>query len=322
VLQLFAAYQSPSSELFARGVLPTYPEDFARDVLSGQLPQVSWLQINDVWSDHPPDAPGLGEDALHQLLTVLTARPDVWAKTLLLVTWDENGGFFDHVAPPVSAPGTVGEWLTAGGSQPRGPIGLGFRVPMLVISPFSRGGLICSDVLDHTSTLLFLERRFGVEVPNLSAWRRHAVGDLTGALNLAAAPDGSPPSLPATITRAAPVAVACAQGGAPLNLVGQSPAPYPVPSPQRMPVQEHGRARRPSGVCRSGHGGHDGDVSVSDGNAHDMALVASGDGAATAAGTLGLPLTAPLSMGVGPTVAGLAVAGLVALRARVRRGIE
>jgi phospholipase C len=323
VLQLFAAYQSPSSELFARGVVATYPEDFTRDVLSGQLPQVSWLQINDVWSDHPPDAPGLGEDALHQLLMVLTARPDVWAKTLLLVTWDENGGFFDHIAPPVSSVGMPGEWLTAGGSQPRGPIGLGFRVPMLVISPFSRGGLICSEVFDHTSTLLFLERRFGVEVPNLSAWRRHTVGDLTAALNLAASPDTSMPSLPATVTRAAPVAVACAQGGAPLASAGQSPAPYPVPSPQSVPVQEHGHARRPSGVCRVTRDGHDDDVSVSDGTAHDVALVAAGDGAATSAGGgLGLPLTAPLPMGVGPTVAGLAVAGLVALRARAQRGAK
>ncbi|HXA29028.1 MAG TPA: alkaline phosphatase family protein [Candidatus Angelobacter sp.] len=249
VLQLFAAYQDPKSDLFARGVLPTYPGDFARDVLAGSLPQVSWLQLNDTTSDHPPDPPGLGEDALHQILQILTARPDVWAKTLLLATWDENGGFFDHVVPPTSPPGTPGEWLTAGGAQPRGPIGLGFRVPMLVISPVSRGGLVCSDTLDHTSTLLFLERRFGVEVPNLSDWRRETVGDLTGALNLAARPDASVPSLPATVTRDAPVAVGCAQGGALQNLVGVSSAPYPVPSPQRMPVQEPGRARRPSGVC-------------------------------------------------------------------------
>jgi phospholipase C len=248
VLQLFKAYQDPSSQLFARGVLPTYPGDFAADVLSGRLPQVSWVQIDDVASDHPPDAPGLGEDALHQLLTILTARPDVWAKTLLLVTWDENGGFFDHVAPPTAPSGTAGEWLTTGG-QPRGPIGLGFRVPMLVISPLSRGGLVCSDVLDHTSTLLFLERRFGVEVPNLSAWRRETVGDLTQALNLAAAPDTSIPPLPATVARDAPVVAACAQSGAPLNLLGASPAPYPVPSPQQMPAQEPGHARRPSGVC-------------------------------------------------------------------------
>ena len=253
VLQFFPKYLDPSSQLFANGVLPTYPEDFTRDVLSGELPQVSWLQLNDVVSDHPPDAPGLGEDALSQLITILTARPDVWAKTLLLATWDENGGFFDHVVPPTSPAGTPQEWLTAGGTQPRGPIGLGFRVPLLVISPFSRGGFVCSDVFDHTSTLLFLERRFGVEVANLSDWRRATVGDLTAALNIVA-PDTSAPSLPATVLRDAPVLVACAQGEALLNSANQTPPPYPVPSPQSMPVQEPGRPRRPSGLC-----GHDGD---------------------------------------------------------------
>ena len=71
-------------------------------------------------------------------------------------------------------PGTPGEYLTvpdisnnSGGIN--GPIGLGFRVPLLVVSPFSRGGFLCSDVFDHTSLLRFLETRFGVEVPNLSA---------------------------------------------------------------------------------------------------------------------------------------------------------
>ena len=315
VLQLFAAYQDPSTELFARGVLPTFPGDFTRDVLTGALPQVSWLQIDDATSDHPPDAPGLGEDALNQILTILTARPDVWAKTLLLVTWDENGGFFDHVAPPTSPAGTPLEWLTAGGAQPRGPIGLGFRVPMLVISPFSRGGLICSDVLDHTSTLLFLERRFGVEVPNLSEWRRETVGDLTGVLNLAVTPDATRPSLPATVARDVPVAVACAQGGAPLNLVGAPASAYPVPSPQRMPVQEHGHARRPSGVVCGDDGDHGGgDVAARD--RHDATLAASADGPPTITGTVGLPLTAPATVGIAPSLAAAAIAALVALRAR------
>ncbi len=272
VLQLFAAYQDPSTELYARGVLPTFPEDFTRDVLSGELPQVSWLQIDDVTSDHPPDAPGLGEDALSQIIDILTARSDVWARTLLLVTWDENGGFFDHVAPPTAPAGTQQEWLTAGGAQPRGPIGLGFRVPMLVISPFSRGGLVCSDVLDHTSTLLLLERRFGVEVPNLSAWRRATVGDLTGALNLAEPADASRPPLPIPTLRDAPVAVACMQNGAPLNDAGATAAAYPVPSPQSMPAQEPGRARRPSGACGA-HGDDSGDSGDS-GSSRDTATAA------------------------------------------------
>ncbi len=67
---------------------------------------------------------------------------------------------------------------------------------MLVVSPFARGGLVCSDTFDHTSTLRFLESRFGVEVPNLSQWRRSVTGDLTSAFNFAAKPKVGHPGLP------------------------------------------------------------------------------------------------------------------------------
>ena len=87
--------------------------------------------------------------------------------------------------PPVTAPpGTPGEYLT--GTLPSaaegiaGPVGLGFRTPCLVVSPFSRGGYVCSQTFDHTSLLRFIETRFGVEVPNLPAWRRSVTGDMTG----------------------------------------------------------------------------------------------------------------------------------------------
>ena len=76
-----------------------------------------------------------------------------------------------------------------------GPIGLGIRVPMIIMSPFSRGGFLCSDTFDHTSILRFLETRFGVEVPNLSAWRREVTGDLTSAFNFAG-PNKRGPVLP------------------------------------------------------------------------------------------------------------------------------
>ena len=112
----------------------------------------------------------------------------VWDKTALFVTWDENGGFFDHVVPPTPPPGTPDEYLTVpdisnNSEGINGPIGFGFRVPLLVLSPYSRGGFLCSDAFDHTSLLRFLETRFGVEVPNLSAWRRENAGDLTSAFN-------------------------------------------------------------------------------------------------------------------------------------------
>ena len=86
----------------------------------------------------------------------------MWAQSAFILNYDENDGQFDHVAPPVPEPGTPGEFV--GGL----PIGLGFRVPCLIVSPFSRGGFVCSDTFDHTSTLQLLEARFGVEVPNLT----------------------------------------------------------------------------------------------------------------------------------------------------------
>jgi phospholipase C len=118
---------------------------------------------------------------------------------------------------------------------------LGFRVPMLVVSPFSRGGFVSSDLFDHTSVLRFLETRFGAEVPNLSAWRRAAVGDLTSAFNFKA-PDKSLPSLPSTLQAAPQLIQECVA-----NLAGTTP--YPVPSTQTAPTQESGTAPKPSGIC-------------------------------------------------------------------------
>jgi phospholipase C len=196
-----------------------------------------------------------GEVALAQVLNGLVSNPAVWEKTALFATYDENGGFFDHVPPPVPAPGTPGEYLTieplpsiAGGF--RGPIGLGFRVPMLVISPFTRGGFVCSRTFDHTSVLRFLERRFGPEVPNLSRWRRGHTGDMTQAFNFAAEPDTSVPTLPApSLTDVRVLGSDCPTQSPD---VGNAEFPtvqgYTLPAPpQSMPTQERGKVRRPSG---------------------------------------------------------------------------
>ena len=185
-------------------------------------------------------------------MSALTANPALWAKTLLLITYDENGGFFDHIAPVTAPPGTPGEFVTApavpdptviGSPAIAGPIGLGFRVPTLIVSPFSRGGFVSSDLFDHTSVLRFLETRFGAEVPNLSAWRRATLGDLTSALNLKK-PDRSIPNLPSTLPAVPQVIQQCIA-----NLAGT--IPYTAPSTQTLPPQESGTATRPSGVCQS-----------------------------------------------------------------------
>src|SRR6516165_7784583 len=153
------------------------------------MPRGWWLPGRSLAEcEHPAAPPEWGEYLVQQILNILVSNPGVWAQTVFIVNYDENGGFFDHVPPPTAPTGTAGEYLTtlpaaAGGIA--GPIGLGFRTPCLVVSPFSRGGYRYSGVLDHTSLLRFIETRFGVAVPNLTAWRREATGDMTGALALA-----------------------------------------------------------------------------------------------------------------------------------------
>ncbi|MHB8340259.1 MAG: alkaline phosphatase family protein, partial [Mycobacteriales bacterium] len=252
VLPFFKAYNDPSSPLFANAFGSQYPATLAADVAAGTLPSVSWILPSVTQSEHPAAPPEYGEYAVSQVLSILTSNPSVWERTALFLTYDENGGFFDHVPPPVAPPGTPGEYVTAhplpsDASGIAGPIGLGFRVPMLVISPFSRGGYVCSEVFDHTSMLRFLETRFGVAVPNLTPWRRGAVGDLTGAFSFGLPPQPAVPSLPATSLAAPDVVEECIPAGV-TGTEDQAPA-YPVPATNTVPTQEPGSAPAPVTAC-------------------------------------------------------------------------
>lgn len=243
VLPRFSQYRNPSSPLNRNGLQQTYPDDFLTDLRTGKLPKVSWISTPAGYDEHPPAPPSYGMHFTDQLLRTLTAVPEVWSRTVLFLMYDENDGFFDHVAPPVAPKGTAGEYLTVRPLPPAaegvdGPIGLGVRVPLLVISPFSRGGYVCSQVFDHTSQLRFLEERFGVKAPGISEWRRRTVGDLTATLHLGHA-DTSKATLPAT-SNAVPA------GCTGENLLGVDDVKprAAVPDPQSMPTQEPGRARR------------------------------------------------------------------------------
>jgi phospholipase C len=168
----------------------------------------------------------------------------VWSRTALLLTYDENDGFFDHVVPPYPPPSPVqgqstvdiaGELFHPSGTDTHvaGPYGLGQRVPMLVISPWSKGGWVCSEVFDHTSIVRFIERRFGVPEPNISPWRRAVCGDLTSAFDFGSG-DTALPALPDT------------GGYAPPDHDRHGDyVPTPPPNP-RLPRQERGlRPARP-----------------------------------------------------------------------------
>lgn len=204
---------------------------FDADVRNGTLPQVSWLVAPYVMTEHPAATPAYGESLTARLLAILAANPAVWSKTVFIINYDENGGFFDHAAPHLPAIhrdlglSTVD---TSTENYKGVPVGLGVRVPMLVVSPWSRGGWVNSQVFDHTSILRFLEQRFGVVEPNISAWRRAVCGDLTSTLEFADA-DRSWPALPGTRTHIGDADAAC-----------RLPAPR-APQTQSLPIQEPGR---------------------------------------------------------------------------------
>jgi phospholipase C len=178
---------------------------FRQDVKQGTLPTVSWLVAPENFSDHP-GAPWYGAWYLSEAIDILTQNPEVWKKTIFILCYDENDGYFDHVPPFVpphpdkpesglTSPGidTRTEYVMLEQDLKRKPaaqaressIGLGYRVPLVIASPWSRGGQVCSQVFDHTSILQFMEKwlthKTGkpVDEPNISAWRRTVCGDLT-----------------------------------------------------------------------------------------------------------------------------------------------
>lgn len=274
VLAYFKDFVNPLSPLFLQAFgSQAFPIDFAADCLTGQLPQVTWLLADLIDTEHAPAPIEWGQDIVHTVLTALL-NSGLWKKTAVIITWDENGGFFDHVAPPTPTTDPGGEFLahatTAGDSGTvLGPIGLGFRVPALLVSPFSGNEnpsgapLVCSDAFDHTSLLRFLETRFNVPIPardpvsqtpGLSPWRRGAVGDLTSAFNFSGGMNPQIPNLPITNRVDPRVLTECV---IPLDIgsLDATTAPiaqgYPVPPVNHMPTQEHspGPVKRPSGPC-------------------------------------------------------------------------
>lgn len=213
--------------LFERGLrrVPTgtLADEFARDVAAGTLPEVSYLVPSAVDSEHPSvSSPVHSATVVYKVLDALGRNPDVWRRTVVLINYDENDGFFDHVPPPVPSPElTEEQW------QGR-PTGLGVRVPLLVVSPWTVGGYVCSEVFDHTSVIRLLERWTGVEEPNIGAWRRRITGDLTSAFDFTRARRQPGTERPAAIPP-----------------FGGRWQPKP-PAVQHMPVQEPGtRPARP-----------------------------------------------------------------------------
>lgn len=210
----------PESQLFQRGMAHHSLERLRQDVMDGTLPAVSWVLPPMKWSEHPSaSTPIQGAEFTAQVLDALTANPAVWGQTVFFQTFDENDGLFDHVPPP-APPSIELDGSFAGGSTldlaghyfddhedkytsrddnssgTTRAFGLGPRVPMYVVSPWSKGGWVNSEVADHTSVGQFLEKRFGVTIPGISPWHRAVCSDLTSCFDFAAREDAVFPALP------------------------------------------------------------------------------------------------------------------------------
>lgn len=208
-------------QLYDRGLYRSRPgtlaAEFRKDVESGKLPQVSYLVPSEVDSEHPSgSSPAASATLLYQVLDAIASDPGLWAKTAVIVNFDENDGYFDHVPPPRPPLSVGSEWVAGQ------PLGLGPRVPMTIVSPWTVGGFVCSQVFDHTSVNQFLEKRFGIAQPEIDPWRRTVSGDLTSAFDFA-----NPRSRP-NVARPRPTP--------PLE-PRWTPTP---PVEQRMPLQESG----------------------------------------------------------------------------------
>ncbi|MEO6829813.1 MAG: alkaline phosphatase family protein, partial [Acidobacteriaceae bacterium] len=230
MLKYFRSFRDAQkgSSLYTRGAMERGPDgEFEYDAVNDKLPTVSWIIPDKHESEHPDDMPAVGASYIASKIDAIAANPDVWAKTVFILDYDENDGLFDHVPPPVPPPGTPLEFVDGL------PIGGGFRVPCILVSPWTAGGWVCSEPFDHTSVLRFLELFTGVREPNISDWRRQTFGDLTSPFRFHHA-DNKPPTLPSTAGR--------------LNRALYEAAHLPLPSipgeDQHFPKQEKGSRKR------------------------------------------------------------------------------
>ncbi|RKS84283.1 phospholipase C [Motilibacter peucedani] len=216
-------------------------DQFRADVRAGRLPQVSWLVPPEAYSEHPNWAPDFGAWYVSQVIDILASNPEVWSKMALFITYDEEGGFFDHMVPPtpptsaadgLSTVATTNEVFGGSTDHPAGPYGLGMRVPMIVVSPWTRGGWVNSELFDHTSLIQFLERRFGrggtLRESNITPWRRAVTGDLTSAFDFRSPNRSSVPELPGTASFK------------PRDLTRQPDEVLVAPAAADVPAQERG----------------------------------------------------------------------------------
>ncbi|OJJ51727.1 hypothetical protein ASPZODRAFT_108681 [Penicilliopsis zonata CBS 506.65] len=193
-----------NSSLYERGLAfsdRNSLEGFYADAANGTLPEVSWIFPPGAVNEHPPHTPGDGAWFMKKIVDAVTHGPN-WDSTVLIICYDEGGGFGDPIWPYHSPRGTAGEWL----EDPYGELGYtfagpGIRVPIFIISPWTRGGKVFTEHTDHNSQILFVEEFLkakgyeNVVTAQMSEWRRNHMSNLLNAFDWDN-PDYSVPSLP------------------------------------------------------------------------------------------------------------------------------
>lgn len=215
----------PGSSIYENGMRHWSLENLKNDVLNDSLPQVSWVLPSEDDSEHPgaPSSPYRGGDFTHHVLDAITSNPEVWSKTVFFLAFDENDGLFDHIPAPavpsynldnsLAGKSTLdhkGMYFDNGSGKENylderdiisgnlRPWGLGPRVPFYILSPWSRGGWIHSEVADHSSVGQFIEKRFGITIPAISPWHRAVCSDLTSSFDFVNPNNPKFPKMPGT----------------------------------------------------------------------------------------------------------------------------
>ncbi|KAF3920305.1 hypothetical protein AA313_de0209793 [Arthrobotrys entomopaga] len=206
-LHWFEQFQNAptDSDLANRGVSFKYNLDkFYADAAAGTLPQVSYIIGPAQLSEHAPYLPSDG-GWLQQQVTNAVINGKSYNDTVLIISYDETGGWGDHVTPYHSPEGTPGEWV----KDPYGDFGQvytgpGFRLPFYIISPWTRGGNVFTEHADHTSQIMFVEQWLGAKGYNVTSsqiptWRRAHMSNLVNAFDFSAK-DMSLPTIPVAKT--------------------------------------------------------------------------------------------------------------------------
>ena len=216
-------------------------DQFFTDAKAGTLPSFSLLDPDfGTQSQENPQNIVVGEGFLARVVSALGSSP-LWRKTLLIVTYDEHGGYYDHVPPPVAlAPDAIPPQVQPGESTYDGFARYGFRVPSVLIGPYVKPGYVSSVVYDHTSILAFLERKWNLQS---MTYRDANANDLLDFLDLDALKSAQPtfPELPALEAAGdTPARLACTK-------TGPGKVPVPIP-PQRLSILSAHPNRRLRGL--------------------------------------------------------------------------